>query len=217
MHFVGSYFFLFLEDMVIEMKERAICYFRLGEQYFETAKLLLETLINNKNSNAGIGNTAEEAQCEMEHNALKSDLYLFIPAVFNCLQSTELFVKGLLLLNGKTFEKKHSVEELLEFLMGFYGVNSELYYSLRTYYDNQIDIIKNFMKTNHLTNSHDLYMSLRYPEITLKSSKYGGDLLVDYMDLMCNGDVGIKQFKLLLSNLYEVKEAILKVYNAGDV
>lgn len=200
--------------MIIKMKERAIRYFRLGEQYFETAKLLLETLINNKNSNAGMGNTPEEAQCEMELNASKSDLYLFIPAAFNCLQSTELFVKGLLLLNGKKFEKKHSVENLLEFLMDLYGVNSEVYDSMKTFYSNQIDIIKSFMHTNRLANSHDLYMSLRYPEITLKSSKDGGDMIVDYTDLMCNGDVGIKQFMLLLNNLDAIKQAILKVYKA---
>lgn len=64
------------------MRERAIRYFRLGEQYSETAKLLLEILISNKNSNAGMGKTAEEAECEAEINALKSDLYLFIPALF---------------------------------------------------------------------------------------------------------------------------------------
>ena len=203
--------------MIIKMKECAMRYFRLGEQYNEAAKLLLETLINNKNSNTGIGNTPEEAQCEMEINAVKSDLYLFIPAAFICLQSTELFTKGLLLLNGKTFERKHSVEDLLGFLLDIYGVNSELYDSLKAFYDNQIDIIKSFMKTNHLINSHDLYMSLRYPEITLKLSKDRRDLVIDYMDLMCNGDVGIKQFRLLLSNLDEIKQAILKVYNAADI
>ena len=144
--------------MIIKMKERAVRYFRLGEQYFETAKLLLETLINNENSNAGIGNTPEEAQCEMEFNVSKSDLYLFIPAAFSCLQSTELFVKGLLLLNGKTFKKKHSIENLLEYLVDLYGANSEEYDSLETFYSNQIDIIKSFMHANRLTNSHDLYM-----------------------------------------------------------
>ena len=81
-------------------QKRAWKFFRLGEQYAATAKLLLETLINNGNSNAGFGKTEEEALQDMERNASKSDMYLFVPAIFNCLQSTELFVKGLLLLVG---------------------------------------------------------------------------------------------------------------------
>lgn len=87
-----------------ENNNRAKRFFRLGEQYVETAKLLLNTLINNGNSNAGFGKTLEEAQREMEMNASKSDLYLFVPAIFNCLQSTELLTKGLLLLVGKTIQ-----------------------------------------------------------------------------------------------------------------
>lgn len=140
-------------------------------------------------------------------------IYLF-PLFFSCLQSTELFVKGLLLLNGKFFKKKHSVEALLGFLIESYGVNSGLCVSLKAFYENQIDIIKNFMQTNYLTDSHDLYMSLRYPEIILMINNEKRKVDVDYMDLMCNGDVGINQFRLLLNNLDEIKQAILKVYNA---
>lgn len=62
---------------------------------------MLNTLINNGNSNAGFGKTPEEAQQEMEKNVSKSDLYLFIPAIFNCLQGTELLIKGLVLLEVK--------------------------------------------------------------------------------------------------------------------
>lgn len=94
-------------------QKQAKQYFRLGEQYAEAAKLLLETLISSGNSNAGIGKNFEEAQQEMEKNASRSDLYLFIPAVFDCLQSTELFIKGLLLLADKNFEHIHGVEGLL--------------------------------------------------------------------------------------------------------
>lgn len=34
--------------------ERAVQYFRLGEQYIESAKQLLSILLNNGNSNTGI-------------------------------------------------------------------------------------------------------------------------------------------------------------------
>lgn len=199
-------------------KKRAKQYFILGEQYSVTAKLLLETLISNGNSNAGFGKTLEEACKEMETNSSKSDLYLFIPAIFNCLQSTELFVKGLLLFNGLSFIKKHDIEDYLELLKTIYDENSEIYSSLKTFYENQIEIIKYYKQANGLTNSYDLYMSLRYPEITprpIDNEKKGKKITVDYMKLKHNGNTGIEQFKILLENLETIKLAIVKEYNAN--
>ncbi len=198
-------------------KERAKQYFILGEQYLETAKLLLETLISNGNSNAGIGKTSEEACEEMEKNSSKSDLYLFIPAVFNCMQSTELFIKGLLLFNGENFKKEHGIENVLESLKNIYNEDSKIYSSLKTFYDNQIEIIKDYKQVNGLNNSYDLYMSLRYPEITLKptgNKKRGERISVNYMKLKYNGNSGIEQFKILLENIESIKKAILKEYDA---
>jgi len=191
-------------------------FFKLGDQYGETANLLLETLINNGNSNAGIGKTAEEAQKNMEKTALKSDLYLFIPAIFNCLQTTELFTKGLLLLNDKTFQKTHSIEKLLEEIAISYGETSEINQALRDFYECQINIIEKYKQTNGLINSHDLYMSLRYPEITIKikgEEKKEQQVDVDYTDLMCNGNCGIKQFKILQRKLQRVKSAVVNEYH----
>ena len=79
-------------------KERAKTYFRLGEQYTAVAELMLNALVNGGNSNAGFGKTADEAEAEMMENSSKSDLYLIVPAFFCCLQSTELYIYGLLLL-----------------------------------------------------------------------------------------------------------------------
>ena len=196
---------------------RAKEFFRLGEQYTETAKLLLETLISNGNSNAGVGNTVEEALQEMERNSAKSDLYLFIPAIFNCLQSTELFIKGLLILDGKEFEWKHGVEDLLVKLKDSYAESSEVYQKLHSFYKDQIGIIELFKQANGIHTSFDLYMSLRYPEISLyskKGKKQGTEITVDYTELLCNGQVGIEQFKMLLKNLEAIKLATVKEYNA---
>lgn len=197
-------------------KEQAYRYFRLGEQYAETAKLLLRTLISNENSNAGIGSTPEEALQEMEKNSAKSDLYLFIPAVFNCLQSTELFAKGLLILDGTTFEWKHGVEELLATLKDSYAENSEVYQKICFFYESQVGIIEKFKQANGIRTSYDLYMSLRYPEITLqpeKDKKKGKNITVDYTDLLCNGQVGIEQFMVLLNRLEAVKLATVREYH----
>ena len=200
----------------LSKENQAKQFFRLGEQYTETAKLLLNTLINNGNSNAGFGNTPEEAQQEMEKNASKSDLYLFVPAIFNCLQSTELLTKGLLLLACKTIQRSHGVEELLKDIAVSYKEDSEVYQALKEFYEYQIGIIETYKQTNSITNSYDLYMSLRYPEITLKpkeGEKKGKQITVNYTGLLCNGEHGIEQFKILLEKLERVKVATVRVYH----
>ena len=199
-----------------ENTNRAKRFFRLGEQYVETAKLLLNNLINNGNSNAGFGKTPEEAQREMEENASKSDRYLFVPAIFNCLQSTELLTKGLLLLAGKTIQRSHGVEELLKDIAMSYKEDSEVCEALNDFYEYQIGIIEAYKQTNSITNSYDLYMSLRYPEITLipkEGEKKGKQITVDYTGVLCNGERGIEQFKILLEKLERVKLATVKVYH----
>lgn len=197
----------------MDTKERARLYFRLGEQYAEAAKLLLVTLINNGNSNAGIGKTPEDALREMEKNSTKSDLYLFAPAVFNCLQCTELFIKGLLLLSGKEFKKDHGVEELIEVLRKTYPKDVSVNVTIKAFYENQISIIEEFRQTNCLLTSKDLYMSLRYPEIVLKRETEKENVTIDYSALICNGDVGIEQFNLLADSLEAVRIATVKEYH----
>lgn len=200
----------------MDTKERAKQFFLLGEKYTEAAKLLLETLIGNGNSNAGIGKTVEQACQESERNAIKSDLYLFVPAIFNCLQSTELLIKGLLLLSDKEFEWRHGVEVLLDELKDSYNEDSEVYQKLNCFYKSQISIIEKFKQSNSINTSYDLYMSLRYPEITLqpkKGEKKGKEITVDYAELLCNGQVGIEQFKMLLESLEAVKLATVKEYH----
>ena len=192
-------------------------YFRLGEQYCEVAKLLLVTLINNGNSNAGMGKTAEEALRKMSNNAVKSDLFLFVPAIFNCIQSTELFIKGLLILEDIGFERKHGVEELLVKLKDANMEKSEVYQKLISFYESQIKIIERFKQANGIKTSYDLYMSLRYPEISLQpeeGQKKGKNISVDYAELFYNGQIGIEQFKVLLERLEAVKLATVKAYNS---
>lgn len=194
--------------------DQARQYFRLGEQYTETAKILLKTLINNGNSNAGFGKSKEEAAREKECNVVKSDMYLFIPAIFACLQSTELYIKGLLLLGGATFEWQHGTEQLLDKLKLSYGENSDLYLILSGFYKKQIGVIESFKQKNRITESKDLYMSLRYPEIRLSINKGKEHINIDYTDLICNGDIGVEQFGVLLESLISIKLATVKEYHA---
>lgn len=190
------------------MKDRARKYFLLADQYLETSKLLLESLINNDNSNAGFGLTQEEAYEEMRKNVLKSDATLLIPTIFNSYQSLELFLKGLLLLNGIEADNTHEVSDMIAKIKGIYGDKSDIYKKIRALYKEQVDILKNYKKTNNITTIKELYESLRYPEdnsVTIKEYVY--------FDLKYNGDLGIRNFKVLLKRLCEVKEVILKEYH----
>lgn len=146
------------------MKDRARKYFLLADQYLETSKLLLETLINNDNSNAGFGSTQEEAYEEMRKNVLKSDATLLIPTIFNSYQGLELFLKGLLLINGIEADNTHEVNDMIAKINGIYGDKSDIYKKIRAFYKEQVDILKNYKKTNNITTTKELYESLRYPE-----------------------------------------------------
>lgn len=189
------------------MKKRAKEYFLLADQYLETAKLTLEVLIENDNSNAGFGTTQEEAEKQMRENVLKSDVTLFIPTVFNAYQSTELFLKGFLLLNGKEITDTHEVSNMITEIKNIYTETSDVYRRINNFYNAQIEIIKNFKKSNNITTNKELYEALRYPENIKNNKTY------DYNDLQYNGDIGIKNFELLRKRIQEVKDVILKEYN----
>lgn len=190
------------------MKDRAKKYFLLADQYFETSKLLLEILINNDNSNAGFGTTQEEAYEEMYKNVLKSDATLLIPTIFNSYQSLELFLKGLLLLNGIEIDNTHEASDMIIKVRNIYGQKSDIYKKIRVFYKEQVKIIKDYKKNNRITTTKELYESLRYPENnSLPIKEY------DYFDLNYNGDFGIKNFKVLLKRLCEIKYVISKECN----
>ena len=144
----------------------------------------------------------------MRKNVLKSDATLLIPTIFNSYQSLELFLKGLLLLNGIEADNTHEVSDMIAKINGIYGDKSDIYKKIRAFYKEQVDILKNYKKTNNITTTKELYESLRYPEDnSLAIKEY------DYFDLKYNGDLGIRNFKVLLKRLCEVKEVILKEYH----
>lgn len=193
--------------MKIDMKSRAKSYFVLADKYLETASLLLNVLINNGNSNCGIGLSEAEAEENMKNNVLNSDLTLFIPTIFNCYQSTELFIKGLLLLNSIEIKETHEVSDLITQIKQLYGDKSVIYKEINKFYKFQVEIIKKFKKTNSITTTQELYEALRYPENNKNHKKY------QYFDLMYNGDLGIESFKTILKKIDAIKAAILEEYN----
>ena len=194
----------------MEMKERAQKYFLLADQYLETSKLILNSLVENENSNFGLGTTWEECEKNCLENSLKSDFTLFIPTIFASLQSIELFVKGLLLLNGLEIQNDHETSNMICEIKKIYGENSEIYKSINSFYNEQVIIIKEFKKVNTISTTKELYEALRYPEDNNKdinNKKY-----YVYYNLHGNGEYGKKYFKTLIKKIDRVKSAILEEY-----
>lgn len=104
----------------------------MADQYLETSKLLLTTMINSGNTNIGLGKSELEAEINMKSNCLKSDSTLFLPALFSCFQSIELFIKGLLILNNIGFQNIHEVSDMIKALKEYYGETNIVY---KRFYD----------------------------------------------------------------------------------
>lgn len=192
------------------MQKRAKNYFILADQYFQTSKLLLSTLINNNNSNFGIANTMEEAERKMRENSLKSDLTLFVPALFTCYQSIELFSKGLILLNNIEFERTHEISTLIIMLKSIYGEEAIQYKELKNFHRYQVGIIKKFKKENSITTMHELYDALRYPENVDNTKKY------DYFSLKYNGNLGKAEYKTILKKISRVRKIVNEEYRLKE-
>lgn len=180
-------------------------YFVIADQYLETSKLLLKTMITSGNSNAGCGKSEKEAENNRLNNKIKSDSTLFLPALFTCFQSIELFIKGILKLNSISFGSIHEVSKLILELKNIYGEKSEIYKKFNNFYKHQIEIIKDFKKNNNITTTKELYESLRYPENKGKS--------YDYFDLQYNGNYGIQMFNELIEKMDEIKKVVLQEFN----
>lgn len=187
---------------MIKLRDRANKYFLLADQYLETTKLLINTIIENDNTNYGIGCNEQDALNNMKKSIIKSDAYLFIPSMFTSLQTVELFIKGLLLFNGKEVQYDHKIEGILLELKDIYGEKSDIFKSINSFYKNQMEILKKFKKKNNISNTNDLYESLRYPEN--KENRY------DYFELKYNGKEVLKQYLKMLEKIEKIKREILK-------
>lgn len=177
-------------------------YFLLADQYLETTKLLMNTMIENENRSVGIGRSEEEALENLKKNIIKSDAYLCIPCMFTAFQTVELFIKGLLLFNDEEITYSHEVVSIRDKLREIYGKDSGIYKSVSDFYKYQMEVLKKFKKNNNITTTTDLYESLRYPESTNKE--------YEYFDLKYNGKEVINQYKKMLIRLDEIKTNILK-------
>lgn len=186
------------------MMDKAKRYLIMAEQYYSSAKILLEKMISSGNYTCGFGKTEKDAEKEMLRNSSLSDAKLFLPALFLCYQSVELFIKGVLKLNEKNIEKSHEMSNMLNDLRQIYGSKEQIYKEFYDFYKYQIEILNKYTKENDITTIKELYESLRYPEN--RGRKYS------YQSLRYNGKYGIKMFENLLEKMKKIRENVLTEY-----
>lgn len=181
-------------------------YFVMADQYYSSAKILLEEMISTGNCTYGFGNTEKNAEKEMLRNSSLSDAKLFLPALFLCYQSVELFIKGVLKLNGKNIEERHEMFNMLDELKQIYESEKQIYKEFYDFYKYQIEILSIYKKENKITTIKELYESLRYPEN--KGKEY------NYQSLRYNRKYGIKMFNNLLEKMKKIRENVLIEYKS---
>ena len=180
-------------------------YCNLANQYFDSSKLLIETIIKNKNQNIGIGFSKSEAMLNMVSNIKKSDARLLVPALFLGYQSMELYIKGLLLLKNEKIEYSHDVKNFYEQLAKCYGKESDIYRDIDDFYQNQIEILNDYKEKNNIGSIKDLYESFRYPEIKKGNINHSG--------LKYNGEKTVIQLEKLLGKMKKIEQDVLKEYS----
>lgn len=191
------------------MMDKAKRYLIMAEQYYSSAKVLLEEMISSGNYTYGFGKTENDAEKEMLRNSSLSDAKLFLPALFLCYQSVELFIKGVLKLNGKNIEERHEMSNMLNKLKQIYGNEKQLYKEFYGFYKYQIEVLSKYTKENDITTIKELYESLRYPEN--RGREYS------YQSLRYNGKYGVKMFENLLEKMKKIRENVLTEYkNKAD-
>ena len=81
-----------------------------------------------------------------EKNVLKSYVTLLIPTIFNSYQSLELFLKGLLLLNGIEVDNTHEVSDMIVKIKNVYGDKSDIYKKINSeFYHDFFSLIEMIM------------------------------------------------------------------------
>ncbi|MBR5264208.1 MAG: hypothetical protein IKV50_05885, partial [Clostridia bacterium] len=88
-----------------------------------------------------------------------------------------------------------------------YDEKTDIYKTFKNVYFSQKKILKKYREINNITNAHELYISLRYPE-SVAGKQY------EYYPLMCNGDEGIKLFKKIYDDIANIKKFILSEYHS---
>jgi len=187
------------------MNNKSLEFYRIGHQFLNSAKLLLEELIKSDNKNVIISDV-EITERDFEQATKYSDFNIMIPILFNYYHGLELIIKGALEQKGKLSKDRHNIDILVEKLKEEYKDDSNFTKCVTEKIDNSIIIISKFESDNKKINGFSIYEALRYPD------NRSDDGLIKYSSLFNNGDAIIEDCMTIIQNIENIKKLTVQKY-----
>ena len=173
------------------METKTLKFYKLGHQFLNSSKVLLEKLVENDNRQVVISNFEITEEYYNEQTKY-SDFNIIIPILFNYYHGLELIIKAALEQVGKLKEEYKEDENFINCII--------------EKIDKPIQIVNKFQTDNNRINGFSVYEALRYPDN--KSS----DKLINYESLLYNGDIIIDDCREIIQNIENIKIVTVRKY-----
>lgn len=187
------------------METKTLKFYKLGHQFLNSSKVLLEKLVENDNRQVVISNFEITEEYYNEQTKY-SDFYIIIPILFNYYHGLELIIKAALEQVGKLKKDRHNMEDLIKKLKEEYKEDENFINCIIEKIDKPIQIVNKFQTDNNRINGFSVYEALRYPD------NKSADKLINYESLLYNGDIIIDDCREIIQNIENIKIVTVRKY-----
>lgn len=187
------------------METKTLEFYKLGHQFLNSSKVLLEKLVENDNRQVVISNFDITEEYYNEQTKY-SDFNIIIPILFNYYHGLELIIKAALEQVGKLEKDGHNIESLINKLKKAYKEDEYFINCIIEKIDKPIQIVNKFKTDNNKIDAFSIYEALRYPDN--KST----DGLINYESLLYNGNIIIDDCREIIQNIENIKIATVRKY-----
>ena len=187
------------------METKTLKFYKLGHQFLNSSKVLLEKLVENDNRQVVISNFEITEEYYNEQTKY-SDFNIIIPILFNYYHGLELIIKAALEQVGKLKKDRHNMEDLIKRLKEEYKEDENFINCIIEKIDKPIQIVNKFQTDNNRINGFSVYEALRYPD------NKSADKLIKYESLLYNGDIIIDDCREIIQNIENIKIVTVRKY-----
>lgn len=187
------------------METKSLKFYRLGHQFLNSSKVLLEKLVENEDRQVVISNFEITEEYYNEQTKY-SDFNIIIPILFNYYHGLELIIKAALEQIGKLEKDRHNIENLIKKLKEEYKEDESFINYVVEKIDKPIQIVTKFQTDNNQINGFSVYEALRYPDNKSENK------LINYESLLHNGDTIVDDCRGIIQNIENIKIATVRKY-----
>lgn len=187
------------------METKSLKFYRLGHQFLNSSKVLLEKLVENEDRQVVISNFEITEEYYNEQTKY-SDFNIIIPILFNYYHGLELIIKAALEQIGKLEKDRHNIENLIKKLKEEYKEDERFINYVVEKIDKPIQIVTKFQTDNNQINGFSVYEALRYPDNKSENK------LINYESLLHNGDTIVDDCRGIIQNIENIKIATVRKY-----